>query len=41
MMWRLGLLDVPEVRLPLVPVDDANAAALDGVLDRAGLFEKV
>jgi 4-hydroxy-tetrahydrodipicolinate synthase len=41
MMWRLGLLDAPEVRLPLVPVDEPTAAALDGVLDRAGLFEKV
>jgi 4-hydroxy-tetrahydrodipicolinate synthase len=39
MMWRLGLLDVPELRLPLVSLDEANAKILDPVLMRAGLLE--
>ena len=38
MMWRLGLLDAPELRLPLVTLDAANAKTLDGVLGRAGLL---
>jgi 4-hydroxy-tetrahydrodipicolinate synthase len=40
MMWRLGLLDTPEPRLPLVTLDDANCKILDGVLARAGLMEE-
>jgi 4-hydroxy-tetrahydrodipicolinate synthase len=39
MMSRLGLLDAPELRLPLVSLDDANARILDAVLARAGLLE--
>jgi 4-hydroxy-tetrahydrodipicolinate synthase len=39
MMWRLGLLDAPELRLPLVSLDEANAKILDLVLMRAGLLE--
>lgn len=38
MMARLGLLDTPEVRLPLVPVAGERAAKLDEVLRRAGLL---
>jgi 4-hydroxy-tetrahydrodipicolinate synthase len=38
MMARLGLLDSPEVRLPLITIDDARAARLDDVLRRAGLL---
>jgi 4-hydroxy-tetrahydrodipicolinate synthase len=37
MMARLGLLDAPELRLPLVSLDSAHAKILDGVLMRAGL----
>src|ERR1700723_2443103 len=36
MMFRLGLLDAPELRLPLVSLDEANARILDPVLMRAG-----
>ena len=39
MMFRLGLLDAPELRLPLVSIDSANAKILDGVLARAGLLK--
>jgi 4-hydroxy-tetrahydrodipicolinate synthase len=39
MMSRLGLLDAPELRLPLVSLDEANAKILDPVLVRAGLLE--
>jgi 4-hydroxy-tetrahydrodipicolinate synthase len=39
MMSRLGLLDVPELRLPLVSLDEGNAKILDPVLMRAGLLE--
>jgi len=39
MMFRLGLLNTPEVRLPLASIDDANAKILDGVLARAGLLK--
>ena len=39
MMFRLGLLDAPELRLPLVSIDVANAKILDGVLVRAGLLK--
>jgi 4-hydroxy-tetrahydrodipicolinate synthase len=38
MMWRLGLLDAPELRLPLVSLDEGNAKILDSVLLRAGLL---
>lgn len=41
MMSRLGLLDAPELRLPLVPIDAAKAALLDGVLKRTGLLSAV
>jgi 4-hydroxy-tetrahydrodipicolinate synthase len=39
MMSRLGLLDAPELRLPLVSLDEVNARILDPVLMRAGLLE--
>jgi len=39
MMWRLGLLDSPELRLPLVPLDDERARSLDPILARAGLLQ--
>jgi 4-hydroxy-tetrahydrodipicolinate synthase len=39
MMSRLDLLDAPELRLPLVSLDEANAKILDPVLMRAGLLE--
>src|SRR5262249_50993281 len=39
MMWRMGLLENPEVRLPLVPIAAEQAKRLDGVLCRAGLIE--
>ena len=39
MMWRLGLLDSPELRLPLVPLDDERAKTLDPILARAGLLQ--
>ncbi len=38
MMWRLGLLEAPELRLPLAPLEDGNAKILDSVLMRAGLL---
>jgi 4-hydroxy-tetrahydrodipicolinate synthase len=38
MMWRLGLLDTPELRLPLVSIDPVSAKKLDDVLARAGLL---
>jgi 4-hydroxy-tetrahydrodipicolinate synthase len=37
MMWRLGLLDAPELRLPLVSIDAAKAALLDRILGKTGL----
>ena len=40
MMARLGLLDTPELRLPLVSLDEANAKILDPVLMRAGLLRE-
>jgi 4-hydroxy-tetrahydrodipicolinate synthase len=40
MMSRLGLLDAPELRLPLVSLDEANAKILDPVLMRAGLLQQ-
>jgi 4-hydroxy-tetrahydrodipicolinate synthase len=39
MVSRLGLLDAPELRLPLVPLDEVHARILDPVLMRAGLLE--
>ena len=41
MMARLGLLETPEVRLPLVTLDKERQDVLDGVLRRAGLLESV
>lgn len=41
MMWRMGLLDAPEVRLPLASLDEVHGKTLDGVLARAGLLEPV
>jgi len=38
MMSRLGLLDSPELRLPLVSIEGENAKILDAVLARAGLL---
>jgi len=38
-MHRLGLLDSPELRLPLVPVDEKQASILDPMLVRAGLLQ--
>jgi len=37
-MARLGLLESPEVRLPLVPLDAERGKILDGALQRAGLL---
>jgi 4-hydroxy-tetrahydrodipicolinate synthase len=39
MMWRLGLIPAPEVRLPLVPMDAERGRKLDEVLRRAGLLQ--
>ncbi len=39
MMWRLGLLESPELRLPLVPLNGERARGLDPVLIRAGLLQ--
>jgi 4-hydroxy-tetrahydrodipicolinate synthase len=39
MMMRLGLLDSPELRLPLVPLDSERARTLDDVLIRAGMLQ--
>ena len=39
MMWRTCLLDSPELRLPLVPLDEARAKQLDSMLARAGLLQ--
>jgi 4-hydroxy-tetrahydrodipicolinate synthase len=38
MMTRLGLLETPEVRLPLVPLDAERGRILDETLRRAGLL---
>src|SRR6266852_7500778 len=38
MMWRIGLLDTAELRLPLVQLTDESAQKLDRVLHRAGLL---
>src|SRR5260370_24847527 len=39
MMMRMGLLDSPELRLPLVPLDPDRAGGLDDVLIRAGMLQ--
>src|SRR5438876_1815758 len=39
MMSRLGLLETPEVRLPLAPLVDDDCKKLDEVLGRARLFD--
>jgi len=38
MMWRMGLLDTPELRLPLVRLDENSQQKLDEVLRRAELL---
>jgi 4-hydroxy-tetrahydrodipicolinate synthase len=38
MMTRLGLLEEPEVRLPLIPLDAERGKILDEALRRAGLL---
>src|SRR5258707_5068905 len=40
MMARLGLLDTPELRLPLVAIDRERGKILDAVLTRAALLER-
>ena len=39
MMWRIGLLETPEVRLPLAVLRGKQRSKLDEVLGRAGLLE--
>src|SRR5437763_14403746 len=39
MMWRTGLLETPEVRLPLAVLPDEQRRKLDEVLARASLLE--
>jgi 4-hydroxy-tetrahydrodipicolinate synthase len=39
MMSRLGLLDSPELRLPLVSLEEDHARILDPILVRAGLLQ--
>ncbi len=41
MMARLGLLESPELRLPLVPLERSKEEILDGVLRKSGLLETV
>jgi 4-hydroxy-tetrahydrodipicolinate synthase len=41
MMSRLGLLDSPELRLPLVSLDEQHKKILDPILVRAGLLHAV
>lgn len=38
MMWRIGLLEFPELRLPLMPLGKEHYAKLDGILSAAGLL---
>lgn len=40
MMSRLGILDAPELRLPLVSIDESSTKILDKVLSRAGLISE-
>src|SRR5262249_42602229 len=39
MMSRIGLPDSPELRLPLVPLDESRRKLLDDVMCRAGLLQ--
>lgn len=39
MMWRMGLLETPEVRLPLMQLGEDQRQRLNQVLDRSGLIE--
>lgn len=39
MMWRIGLLEFPELRLPLVPLGSEHCSKLDSVLSAAGLLK--
>src|SRR2546422_2443601 len=39
MMWRIGLLESPELRLPLAPLADDNCKKLDEILRRAALLD--
>jgi 4-hydroxy-tetrahydrodipicolinate synthase len=39
MMWRMGILENFDVRLPLMPLECENQKKLDGALGRAGLLE--
>ncbi len=41
MMARLQLLETPEMRLPLVPLERSKEEILDGVLRKSGLLETV
>ncbi len=41
MMTRLQLLETPEMRLPLVPLERSKEEILDGVLRKSGLLETV
>ena len=41
MMARLGLLETPEMRLPLVPLQKIKEKVLDGVLRKSGLLQAV
>jgi len=41
MMYRMGLLDSPEVRLPLAPATEEQRKKLDAVLSNAGLLGPV
>lgn len=35
-LWRIGLIDSPELRLPMVPVSDTLAARIDREIERRG-----
>ncbi len=39
MMWRIGLIESAELRLPLVPLAEERRSVLDAVLIRAGLLQ--
>ncbi len=39
MVWRIGLIESAELRLPLVPMPEEQRAVLDAVLARAGLLQ--
>ncbi len=38
-VWRLGLIESPECRLPLAPVMDSTKKAVDAALEHAGLIK--